>query len=222
MKNILVFAPHPDDEVIGCGGQICAHVAQGDRVEVVFMTNGEAGNLDIPASELAQLRKTEAEAAAQLLGVSHLHWLGLPDGGVAYHTKTVSQIAQVIRTVKPTVVYGPHLQDAHTDHRAAHQLIAEAINRAGSSAFPMAESQPWRVSTWLSYEVWTPLLRPQLCINISEFIEKKRAAMHAYQSQLKNVAYDEAMVGLATYRGAMSGVGRAAECYQVEKLTVIP
>ena len=222
MKKILVFAPHPDDEVIGCGGQICAHVAQGDQVEVVFMTNGEAGDLDLPATELAALRKTEAETASKLLGISQLQWLGLPDGGVTYHTQTVSQIAKIIRTVKPDAVYGPHAQDAHTDHQAAHQLIAESVNRAASSAFPMADTTPWRVATWLSYEVWTPLSRPQFCADIAKHLETKREAMRAYQSQLKNVAYEEAMVGLATYRGTMSGVGRAAECFAVEKLTTLP
>lgn len=222
MKQVLVFAPHPDDEVIGCGGQICAHRAQGDQVAVVFMTNGEAGDLNVPAAELAATRKSEAEAANKLLGVSQLHWLGLPDGGITYHTQTISQIAEILRTIKPDVVYGPHARDAHTDHRAAHQLIAEAINRAASSAFPMANTTPWRVATWLSYEVWTPLTHPQFCTDISDHLQLKLTALRAYQSQLKNVAYDEATLGLNTYRGAMSGTGKAAECYQVEKISTLP
>lgn len=222
MKKVLVFAPHPDDEVIGCGGQICAHVAQGDEVGVVFMTNGEAGDLDVSASELAALRKTEAETACKLLGVSRLHWLGLPDGGISYQTQTISQIAELLRTTQPDIVYGPHAQDAHTDHRAAYQLIAEAINRAASSAFPMANTSPWRVATWLSYEVWTPLTHPQFCVDITAHQQSKRAALGAYQSQLKNVAYDDAVLGLNTYRGAMSGTGKVAECYLVEKISTLP
>lgn len=86
----------------------------------------------------------------------------------------------------------------------------------------MADTTPWRVNSWLSYEVWTPLLRPQFCVSIDTHITAKLEALRAYQSQLKNVAYDEAILGLNTYRGAMSGVGKTAECYMIEKLSALP
>lgn len=221
MKKVLIFAPHPDDEVIGCGGQISNHTAQGDTVVVVFLTNGEAGDLDIPANELATIRKVEAETAGNILGITTQHWLGLPDGGVMYDSQTVNRLTAIIRTEKPDVIYGPHASDAHTDHRAGYQLLAEAINRAGSSAFPTTHAQPWRTATWLSYEVWTPLSQPQFCVNITPHREQLLSAMRAYRSQLKNIAYDEALLGLATYRGAMSGTGKLAECFSVEKITTV-
>lgn len=219
MKHILVFAPHPDDEVIGCGGQICKHTAKGDQITVVFMTNGEAGDLEIPAQDLAATRRAEAQSACKVLGVKTLLWLGLPDGAVHYESDTVSKIAQIIREQTPDVIYSPHAQDAHTDHQAAYLLIKEAINRAASHAFPLAETRPWQTASWLCYEIWTPLTRPQFCTSIDAHIDTKLAALREYRSQLKNVAYDEAIKGLNTYRGAMSGKGKSAECFTVERIS---
>ena len=217
MANIMVFAPHPDDEIIGCGGRLRQHILRGDTVVVVFVTSGEAGDLKLSGSELAAIRRQEAGAAAAVLGYSELIWLNLPDGGVSYATEHVQNIATLIRSHQPDTVYCPHAQDAHPDHRATHQLVAEAIVRAAANVFAKAGATPWQVKTWLTYEVWTPLTRPQFSTAIDAQLDTKIAALRRYTSQLANVAYDEAVVGLNRYRGAMTGIGKYAECYGVER-----
>ena len=68
--NVLVVAPHPDDESIGCGGTICLHAGRGDRVAAVFLTSGECGLSDMPKLEATRMREREAEEAAGILGIS--------------------------------------------------------------------------------------------------------------------------------------------------------
>ncbi len=220
MSTVLVFAPHPDDEVIGCGGRIRQHIQRGDRVIVAFVTSGEAGDIAIQGDELASIRKTEASAAAKILGYSDLVWLELPDGGVAYSTDQVQRFATLIRNHKPDSIYCPHSDDAHPDHRATYQIVAEAVIRAAGNVFAAAGAEPWQIKNWLTYEVWTPLSQPQYAVAIDAEIGIKLAALQKYSSQLANVAYDEAVAGLNRYRGAMTGLGTYAECYGVSRVTL--
>jgi len=75
--NILVIAPHPDDETIGCGGALCLHAAKGDRVVVVFLTSGELGLKELAPAKAWQVRESEAQAAAKHLGITRLEFLRL-------------------------------------------------------------------------------------------------------------------------------------------------
>jgi LmbE family N-acetylglucosaminyl deacetylase len=63
-KRILVFAPHPDDDILGCGGSMAWHVQQGHQLKVIYLTSGESGSLDFSKDQLAALREQEAWAAA--------------------------------------------------------------------------------------------------------------------------------------------------------------
>src|SRR5687767_8382251 len=64
---VLVIAPHPDDECIGCGGAICRHVQRGDKVHAVFLTSGELGLKELPREQAWQMREEEARNAAKIL-----------------------------------------------------------------------------------------------------------------------------------------------------------
>jgi len=75
MEKLLVFAPHPDDDVIGCGGTIANNTAQGNQVTIVYLTSGENGSLAYSPAELSVVREEEATRAASLLGVSDVIFL---------------------------------------------------------------------------------------------------------------------------------------------------
>ena len=77
-QSILVVAPHPDDESIGCGGTICLHHRQGDRVQAVFLTSGERGIADVSPKTAREIREAEARAAGELLFVDRLERKVLP------------------------------------------------------------------------------------------------------------------------------------------------
>ena len=75
-KKVLVFAPHPDDETIGCGGSLALHIKAGDPVKVVFLTNGAKGDSsgEIAKESYVELRKDEANKACAFLGVTDLEF----------------------------------------------------------------------------------------------------------------------------------------------------
>ena len=94
--NILVIAPHPDDETIGCAGTLCRHVAAGDRVAVVFLTSGELGLKHLPARKAWKIREAEARAAARLLGIARLDFFRLPDWTVGDHLRKAARLLRPI------------------------------------------------------------------------------------------------------------------------------
>jgi N-acetylglucosamine malate deacetylase 1 len=125
--NILVIAPHPDDEVIGCGGALCLHAARGDRVTVVFLTSGELGLKDRPPKRAWKIRESEARAAGCILGVARLEFLRLPDWTVGDHVKRGALLlSPILQAERPALIYLPHPQDWHPDHQAALPLLRSA------------------------------------------------------------------------------------------------
>src|SRR4051812_24596047 len=84
-ETVVVIAPHPDDESIGCGGAILSHTGRGDRVHVVFLTSGELGLKHLKVEEAWNIRESEARAAAGILGISQLTFLRQPDWCVGDH-----------------------------------------------------------------------------------------------------------------------------------------
>jgi LmbE family N-acetylglucosaminyl deacetylase len=214
-STVLVFAPHPDDDVIGCGGSIAKHVDSGGAVTIVYLTSGEAGSLAHGKAELAAMREAEACAAAALLGVTDLVFLRRPDGGLETSPALVAELVRLVRARQPTVVYLPHRGDGGTDHRATSEVVEEAIGRAGGRWFPELGAAPWSVPVALGYEVWTPLARVAYVEDISAVIERKLAALALHRSQVEDVAYADAIRGLNRYRGAMTGRGTYCECFEV-------
>jgi LmbE family N-acetylglucosaminyl deacetylase len=212
---VLVFAPHPDDDVIGCGGSIVKHVEAGRDVAVVYLTSGEAGSLQHGKTALAAIRETEAREAAASLGVSDLVFLRHPDGGLEAGPSLISELVSLLRARRPEIVYLPHSADGGTDHRAASAAVMEAISRAAGCWFPECGAVPWSVGVALGYEVWTPLARVTYAEDVTAIIERKLAALALHRSQVADVAYADAVRGLNRFRGAMIGAGTYCECFEV-------
>lgn len=214
MMRALVLAPHPDDEVVGCGGSIAKLSAAGHHVAVAYVTSGEAGSLDHSAAALAALREAEAVASCAVLGVGARHFLRRPDGYVAADAVLLAEITRLIRAERPDRLYLPHVAEAHPDHRVVGAVAVDAAGRAGGPWFADCGA-PWRVATLLAYEVWTPLQQPSYFEDVSAEMETKLAALARHVSQTAEVAYGDAVRGLNRYRGAMSGLGTYVEAFQV-------
>jgi LmbE family N-acetylglucosaminyl deacetylase len=136
-RTVFVIAPHPDDESLGCGGLLAWAASNGRRVEVLFLTDGEAshrGSAVVPALQLAQIRMREAVDAAARLGVpgSSLDFMHLPDGSLsgmreeAFNT-VAAQLRQVLSKLTPCVVCVTASTDPHGDHQRAYELAAAAV-----------------------------------------------------------------------------------------------
>jgi LmbE family N-acetylglucosaminyl deacetylase len=202
--NVLVIAPHPDDEAIGCGGSICLHATRGDRVTAVFLTSGELGLKHLPCEEARRVREREAEAAAAVLGLAGLTFLRLPDWYVGEGVgEAAAALAPVLSREAPQRVYLPHAGEWHPDHRASLP-VARAALRASGLPLPVL----------LAYEVWTPMAEYDDGEDITPVLSRKLAAVRCHQSQVAQLRYDRAVKGLNQFRGAAAWGCRYAEVFQ--------
>lgn len=206
--NILVIAPHPDDEAIGCGGTLRLHADRGDHITAVFLTSGELGLEHLPPEDARRIRETEAAAAAEILGLARLEFLRLSDWFVGENLPTASsQLAAILRAESPARIYLPHPEDNHPDHRAALPALRAALRTTGTEAELFA------------YEIWTPLTRAEEIEDITTAMPAKLRAVRCYGSQLGSFRYDRAVRGLAQYRGALFGKCAYAEAFETFALS---
>jgi LmbE family N-acetylglucosaminyl deacetylase len=211
----LVVAPHPDDDVIGCGGSIIHLIRNGHTVTVVYMTLGEAGSLVYPKEELRRIREAEAHEAASFMGVDDLIFLQNADGCLSADAENLTCLTRIIRAKRPGILYFPHAGEGCRDHRITHEICAEAVKRARGAWFQECPGEPWSVENVLCYEVWTPLTEVSYVEEISDCVDLKLDALRCHRSQLASIHYDEAVRGLNRYRGVMTGRGVYCECFQI-------
>jgi LmbE family N-acetylglucosaminyl deacetylase len=206
--NVVVLAPHPDDEAIGCGGTLCLHQQRGDRVAVVFLTSGELGLKHLPREQAWAVREKEAKAAAKILGVDRVFFLRLPDWTLGDHLKTAARaLRPVLLAENPQRIYAPHAAEWHPDHQAALPVLRLAL-------------KAWRppLPELLAYEVWTPLPTHDHAEDISRVMARKLKALRAHRSQLGEFNYERAVRGLNSFRGELAAKCRYAEIFQTVAL----
>ncbi len=201
--NVLVIAPHPDDETLGCGGTLIRHVQRGDRVSAMFLTSGELGLKQMPHEEAWRVRESEAQDAAQVLGLADVHFLRCSDWFLSDHIEdTASLLRPLLARLQPALIYVPHLLEWHPDHKAALPVLTMAL------APPYAPSPSIR-----TYEVWTPMPEFDHVEDITGSMEQKLRAVRCYASQLTELHYDRAIEGLNAYRGEMAARRPYAEVF---------
>lgn len=201
--NVLVIAPHPDDEAIGCGGAVCKHVAAGDRVTAVFLTSGELGLKHLPRPKAWQIRETEAQRSAKILGITNIEFLRLPDWTAADHIADgARRLVPVLERERPVVIYLPHPSEWHPDHRAALPILRAAGRRARLAELELR-----------GYEVWTPLAEFERVEDITAVLPRKLRALRVHRSQSAEFDYVRAVRGLNQFRGELAGKCRFAEVF---------
>ncbi|MDX1919546.1 MAG: PIG-L deacetylase family protein [Candidatus Caenarcaniphilales bacterium] len=216
--KIIVFAPHPDDELIGCGGSIAKHIKNGNEVSVVYMTSGDSGNIGINKNDLAIMREEEASRGAKMLGVKELIFLRNPDGYLEASKENLIKLMRIIREKQPNVVYVTSKEEGHKDHRTTNELVMNAVGRASGPWFQEVEGKPWEVSHILEYEVHPPMSSTSYCEDITDFIDLKVKALEEHKSQIEDIHYQDSSRALAEYRGILtSGKSKYAECFKIVK-----
>ena len=202
--KLLVVAPHPDDESIGCGGTLRLYVERGDRVDVVFLTSGELGLEELAPDAARKVREAEAEEAAALLGLNSLAFLRHPDWFVDDVGEAVQHdLVRLVEDQVPDRVLYPHSGEGHPDHAAAARIVDRVAGLLGT---PFERA---------AYEVWTPMTDFDDVEDISGVVETKLAAVRTYASQLSKFRYDDAVEGLNRFRGALAGHCAYAEVFQL-------
>jgi N-acetylglucosamine malate deacetylase 1 len=176
--TILAIAAHRDDVELTCGGTLIKAVKLGQRTAILDLTQGEMGTRGS-----ADLRRREAEAAAEIIGCSARETLGLPDAAIENTPATREMLARVIRRFRPRVVIAPPLEGRHPDHRVSAQLVRDACFLAGLAkiAPDVPKHRPHKIVHSLAYR--QDFVRPTFVIDITDEFEQKMAAVHCYGSQ---------------------------------------
>ena len=200
-QRVVVVAPHPDDETLGCGGAIALMCAKGYDVKVLVVSDGTGSHPNshqYPAPALRYLRERETIAALEILGLAHrsfVTFLGLKDGAVptiAAHTFMAAKLRcqAYLQQTLPDTIFLPWRADPHPDHRATWQLIQAAILGLGIS--PQIIEYP----IW-DWDIHQQKQLPDLdCISgwrldISQVLATKQQAIATYKSQLGELIDDD-------------------------------
>lgn len=205
-QKVLVLAPHPDDESLGCGGTINLIASAGGQVDVLFMTRGERGTEAGAAAtyavqqNLAETRTREAQAACRILGVSQVNFLEGQDSRLHLQPELAEGIYHQLLQDTYRSVFCPWDQDAHRDHQSTYSLMTAALRRLRR-----------HLDVWL-YEVWSPL-RPNMVVAIDSTIDLKMEAIGAHASQLESMDYARGFRALAQYRSLLCPTARYAEAF---------
>jgi len=168
-ERLLVLAPHPDDEVIGCGGLVALHLREVRKVHVAVATDGAQ------AGDAAQ-RESESRAALALLGDVSIEFLRFPDRKLSGQRELNDRMAGILREWKPDLIAVPSPLEIHPDHIALARAFCDLI--AGDASL-FADLAVARVAF---YEVSAPL-RPNALVDITSVADTKYAAIKAHQSQ---------------------------------------
>ena len=222
--RILVIAPHPDDEVLGCGGVMARHVAEGDEVHVVVVGRG------IPekySDESVARSRRELSRAHEVLGVTDCHFLDFPVPrlDVVPSHELADALGSLLREVAPHTVYLPHHGDIHADHYHVHMATLVA-------ARPLADCPVRRL---LAYETlaeteWArpspeTVFCPTVFVDIGPYLEKKIESMACYESKLVASPHPrslETIRVLARLRGSAVHLESVEAFMQVREIVDLP
>jgi bacillithiol biosynthesis deacetylase BshB1 len=187
--DILAFGVHPDDVELGCSGTILASVAEGKKVGIVDLTQGELGTRGS-----AEIRREEAAAAAKVLQVSVRENLSMADGFFQNDEKHQRRVIEVIRKYRPEIILCNALEDRHPDHGRSAQLVEDAAFLSGLrkiESFAAGELQEaWRPK-YIFHYLQDRFLQPDFVFDISGFFDKKLESMLCYKTQFYNPDLDE-------------------------------
>jgi LmbE family N-acetylglucosaminyl deacetylase len=206
-KSMLVVAPHQDDEVIGCGGALALQVHSGNPAAIVVLQDGadEYDDVGMPRAALSELRNDESRRSAAVVGVEPPHFLNHVS-----LAKSAPQASEELRAIiserKIDALFLPFVLDAHSDHRWANYIVAEAL-----------KSVSWDVRVF-GYEVWG-LCIPNVVLVIDDVMEIKMQMLSCFTYANGAIDYRQSTKGLNMYHSRMLGAG---ECLYAERFFEVP
>ena len=207
--KVLVVAPHPDDETLGCGGALLKHKNSGDNIYWMIVTNIQSENGW--SEEDVQKRQKEIHQVAEMYGFEQIFKLDFPTTmlDTTPYNDLIAKMSVVIQEIKPSIVYLPNRSDVHTDHQV---IFRAAVGCCKNFRAPF-------IRKILMYECLSetefapPLMEsafvPNVFVDISPYMEQKLAIMSVFASEVMphNLPRSySAIKALAAYRGSRIGV----------------
>ncbi len=206
--NVLVVAAHPDDEVIGCGGTIARHISNGDKVHVLFMTDGVSSRK--VSTEEIENRSEAARNASDILKITSFEFLEFPDNqmDMVPLLQIIQSIENIIGRIQPSIVYTHHVGDLNLDHQITHKAVITACRPQPEFyvkeiyAFETLSSTEWQSNPDYMFV-------PNVFIDISNFINLKKEALRAYNLEMRSPPHTrsiENILRLNAFRGNSVGI----------------
>lgn len=191
--RVMVISPHPDDDIIGCGGTLHLLSKKGISLRSICMTDGRKGNVGrYSENDLVKTRYHEAKRAAEIIGIEDMVFFNERDGGLKPVKSVVLRLLDEIHKFRPSSILFPSVIDAHPDHTATTHIIFKAIS-----------SMKGELPLCIQYEVWTPI-EFNIVMDIADVIKVKKQAILQFGSQLKHSNLVGSTLGLAKFRSVMT------------------
>jgi LmbE family N-acetylglucosaminyl deacetylase len=213
----IIFAPHQDDETIGCGGTILRKTALGADVTVVYMTDGcmsHSSDPSISPLSVANHRKREALSACSRLGINqkNIIFLEFPDGQLSkFPEAAAKRVADIIRAVKPSEIFIPYRHDRHADHEATNRVVDAALPEAGQDldvyeygvwlwlSWPLVSRQNGRVIGRIenlasfAQQCLHVLKDMRYAVLVEDVLDQKRRALEEHATQMTKILKDNSI-----------------------------
>ena len=194
--DILAFGAHPDDVELGCSGTLAKEISLGKKVGIIDLTRGELGTRGS-----VEIRNSESEAASKILGIAVRENLDMRDGFFVNDENHQLKVIEMIRKYQPEIVICNAIDDRHIDHAKGSKLVSDACFLSGlvkiKTMSNHVSQEAWRPKLVYHYIQWKNI-EPYFVVDISNFIDKKEAAILAYSSQFYNPNSNEPETPIAT------------------------
>lgn len=219
MKNVIVVSAHPDDETLGVGGTMLRHIANGDKVYWLIITNlfeHQGFTQERINSRQEEIRKVE-----QMFGITKTFMLNYPTMSLSSSSllKMVPEISKIFMETEPEIVYSLNRSDAHSDHRV---IFDATLACTKSFRYPFIKQV--LMYECISETEFAPALAekaflPNYYVDITDYIDRKLEIMQVFESEIAPPPFPRSLENiraLAHYRGASVGV-HYAEAFQLLK-----
>lgn len=219
MKKVLVIAPHPDDETLGCGGTLLRHKKLGDEINWLIVTSATE-KTDLPDYDV-QYKSIEINKVAEIYGFKFFQNLCLPTTrlDVLPLADIITDISNVFKELFPEIIYLPYRGDIHSDHRVVFDAVASCTKWFRYESIKRVLAYETLSETDFGINPDANGFRPNVFVDITNYLETKLEIMKVYASELGEFPFPrsgQAVRALAALRGAASGC-HAAEAFMLLK-----
>ena len=219
MSTILAIAPHPDDETLGCGGTLLRHRADGDDIHWLILT-AMSKEFGYSAKQIIT-RDKEITAVTEAYNFASVTQFDLPTARLDSEPlgDIVSAIGGAFNSIQPVIVYAPFPGDVHSDHRVAFDAVSACCKWFRHSSVRQVVACEIPSETDFGLDPTRAAFRPNLFVNISDFLDDKIRIMKTYDGEMGDFPFprsEQAIRALAHNRGSQTGCD-AAEAFMILK-----
>ncbi len=211
MKKILVIAPHPDDETIGCGGTLLRHRDNGDEISCAVMTKLRSGPQ--ADEELVKIKQQEIEKVKKIYQFKFYKALDYQPSELDKQpfNSLVSEVSNLFSKVQPEIIYIPYTNDVHTDHQVVSKAVISSSKWFRSNS--IKEINMYETLSETNFDFLSKnAFNPNFFVEITNYLEKKLEICRCYKTEFKKHPFprsEESIRSLAKLRGSQSGYDSA-------------